>query len=196
MHNINYLLYISKVPISYTKIKLRNKFLLLKTFIVNFEIQLNVLLFFIVHFIKLSAAILKRSWFVCLKILPVCLHLFPKCEYLVSEKIPEHGIQSEVLRDILLLTPKGQMTLKGIPREAEMNHSYFTFPRLYQLTLWASVLLNSSHSLQCTLHCFEYSCFVRSRRRREQVSELRDVPLQKQETDEFLQTALENKRVK
>lgn len=113
-----------------------NKFLLLKIFRLNFEILLNILLFFIVHLIKLSAAILRKSWFVCLKTLPVCLHLFPECEYLVSEKIPKHRIQSEVLRDILLLTPKGQMTLEGIPREAEMNHSYFTFPRMHQVTLW------------------------------------------------------------
>lgn len=94
MHNINYLLYTCTVPISYTKTKRLNKFLLLKTFIVNFEIQLNILLFFIAHIIKLSAALLKRSWFVCLKILPVRLHLFPERENLVPEKIPEHGIQS------------------------------------------------------------------------------------------------------
>lgn len=93
------------------------------------------MLFFIAHFRKLSADILERSWLVCLKILPICLHLFPECEYSVSEKISEHGIQSEVFRDILLLIPKGQMTLKGIPREVEINHSYFTFPRLHQLTL-------------------------------------------------------------
>lgn len=181
---------------SHTKIKYLNKFLWLKISTVSFEIQLNILVFFIVHFIKLSAAILKRSWFICLKTLPVCLYFFPECEYLVSEKIPEHGIQSEVLRDILLLTPKGQMTLKGIPREAQMNHSYFTFPRLHQLTLWASVLPTSSPSLHCTPHCFEHSCFVRSQSGRKQVSELRDVPLQKQGTDESIQTALGKKQFK
>jgi len=37
---------------------------------------------------------------------------FPEGECLASEKIPEHRMQSEVPRDILLLIPKGQMILK------------------------------------------------------------------------------------
>lgn len=123
------------MPIAYTKIKHLNKCLLLKIFTVTFEIQFNILLFFIAHFIKLSVAYSGKE-LVCLFKDTSCLPaLFPESEYLVSEKIPEHGIKSEVLWDILLLIPKGQMTLKGIPREAEMNHSYFTFPRLHQLTL-------------------------------------------------------------
>lgn len=105
---------------------------------------------------------------------------FPGHESLVSEKIPEHSTQSEVLRDILLITPKGQMTLKGIPGEAEMNHIYLTFPRLQRLTQGASTLLISSHMLYCTLHYLEHHRFVRSRSRREEVGELGHAPLQKQ----------------
>lgn len=59
----------------------------------------------------------------------------PEHECLVSEKIPERSIKSEVLRDILLLIPKGQTTLKEIPGEAEIIHICLTFPRLHQLTL-------------------------------------------------------------
>lgn len=148
------------------------------------------MLFYIFHFIKLSATILKRGLFVCLFKGTFCLPAlmnyllqFPEHECLVSEKIPEHSIQSEVLRDILLLIPKGQMTLKGIPGESEMNHIYLTFPRLHHLTLWASVLLISSHMLYCTPHCLEHWCFARSGSRREEVGKLRHARLQKQGTD-------------
>lgn len=116
---------------------------------------------------------------------------FPGHERLVSEKIPEHSTQSEVLRDILLLTPKGQMTLKGIPVEAEMNHIYLTFPRLQWLTQGASVLLISSHMLYCTLRGLERRLYVRSRSRREEAGELGRAPLQKQGTGEFILTVLE-----
>lgn len=98
----------------------------------------------------------------------------PEHECLVSQKIPEHSTQSEVLRDILLLIPRGQMTLKGIPGEAEMNQNYLTFPRLHQLTVSLSTVI-SSHMLRCTPHCLELQCSVKSRSRREEVGELRHV---------------------
>lgn len=131
---------LAKVPISFTKIKHLNKFLFLKILTVNFEIQLNILLFFIVHFIKLSAAILKRSWFVCLKILPVCLHLFPECERIWIGPWARYTIWST--QGYFITYSKRPNVIKRNPKRGRNESQLFYFPKAAPVN---TVSLSTAH---------------------------------------------------